>query len=99
HFIKARGGALEFEGLRAIAARKEGHRFARRGSDQLDAHVVEGVDQDDEPLGLVAFAWPKRGDAVDDEGVKALGDLKIIGRAERTAAEGVEVETRHAVDR
>ena len=52
--MKARGGAREFEGLRAVHGRIEGFRLARRGSDQLDAHVVEGVDQNDEPLGS---AW------------------------------------------
>src|SRR5271157_208994 len=97
--MKARGGPREFKGLRADRARIEGFWFARRGSDQLDAHVVKGVDEDDEPLGLVAFAWPKRGDAVEHNCVKALGDLKIVGGAERAPAERVEVETRCAVDR
>jgi hypothetical protein len=76
---KARGGAREFEGLRAIRARIEGLRFARRRRDQLDPHVVEGVDEDDEPFGLVALVRLKHRDAVEDDRVKALGDLKIVG--------------------
>ena len=71
----------------------------RPPSDQLDAHVVEGVDQDDEALRLVALARADHGDAVEDEGVKALGELEIVGRAERATAKRVEIEPRDAIDR
>ena len=60
---------------------------------------VKRVDQDDEPLGLIALGFGKRGDAVDDDCVKALGDLEIVGRAERSPAQRVEIEPRDAVDR
>ena len=39
------------------------------------------------------------GDAVDDDRVEALGELEIVGRAERAAAERLEVEARDPVDR
>ena len=34
-----------------------------------------------------------------DERVKALGELEIVGRAERAAAKRVEIEPRDAIDR
>src|ERR1700683_2841463 len=71
HFMQAGGGAREFERLRAFAG-IERLRFARRRGDQLDAHVVEGVDQDDEALRLIALAGGDHGDAVEHERVKAL---------------------------
>src|SRR6202042_450331 len=62
-------------------------------------HIIESVDEDDEALGLVTLARRDHGDAVEHEGVEALSELEIVGRAERAAAKGVEIETRDAVDR
>src|ERR1700677_633763 len=93
------GGAREFERLRARGAGIERLRFARRRGDQLDAHVVEGVDQDDEALRLILLAGRYDGDVVEDKGVKALRELEIIGGAEWATAEGVKVESCDSIDR
>src|SRR6185437_3079095 len=53
----------------------------------------------DEPPRLVALAFSDHGDAVEDEGVKALGDLETVGWAKRAETKRVEIESRDTVDR
>ena len=97
--MKTGGGACEFERLRAAGARIKGLGFGGRRGDQLDPHIIESVDQDDEALGLIALARGDHWDAVEHEGVKALSELEIVGPAERTTTKRVEIESGDAVDR
>ena len=92
HFEQARRRAGEFESLRAVRAGEQGLRLGGGRRHQLHPHVVERVDQDDEPLGRVALVRSQHGDAVDEHGMEALGDLQVVGRAEGLSAEVVEAE-------
>src|SRR5208282_6527628 len=99
HLEKPRGRAGELERVRAVRAGKQRLRLRRGGCDELDPHVVQRIDENDEALGLVALGRRKNGDAVDEDRMEALGHFEIIGRAERSSAEAVEIEPGDAADR
>ena len=85
HLDEARGGAPELE--RRVAGGVEGCRRCGGAADQLDAMLVEGIDQRDETFDLVAPGRFQRRDVVDDDGVEMGRDGKVIGGAERPAAQ------------
>ncbi len=81
------------------APSEEPFRLCGGRGDELHPHIVERVDQDDEALGRVALVSAEHRNAVDEHGVEALGDLEIIWRAERLAAQVVEGKAGDAAHR
>ena len=96
HFLEAADGALEFEA--AVARRVKARGLGIGGGEQLDAMLVERVDQRHEARGLVAHGAAHHRNADDDHGVEALGDGEIVGGAARLAAQPLEREYRDALE-
>ena len=90
HFFEAAGGAFEGFGAFTVAVELVGGGFG--AGDELDAVVVEGVDERDEAAGFVVIVGGEAGDRVQDEGVEMGGQRQVVAGAERGAAEGREVE-------
>ncbi len=61
---------------------------------ELDAAIVEGVDQEDEALGGARIGAAETGNVVDHQRIVAMREAQIVARAERGVAEGREIEAR-----
>ncbi len=78
HFLEARYGALAFKGVLVFGEKIFGRCLGQRH--KAGACVIEGVDHQDEALGLVALVRLELWHARDEDGAIGLGDGKIIGR-------------------
>ena len=86
HLDQPRHGPVELEGLAAGLGLIELVRLRLGGGEELDAGIVERIDEGDEALGLVAPLEGQSRDILDDHRVEPLGDRQVVGRAERLRA-------------
>ena len=95
HLDQARGGALEFGRLEAVADLVERVGLGRGRGHELHRMIVQRVDQDDETLGGIALFESHDWNAVDDQGVEFVRDAEIIRRRQWLLAEIMEKESCH----
>src|SRR3546814_2492699 len=97
HFIETRNGALELERILRGAVERVGITIG--GSEQLDAILVQRVDQGLESRCLRFPVCIQHRDADENDGVIAMREGQVVGYAARLAAQPFEREDRHALDR
>src|SRR6185437_12965383 len=95
HLREAARRPLEFE--RQTLAAIELCRGCSGGDDQLDAAVVELIDEGYESARLVLTQSVHHGDIGDDDGLIVACDLDVVILTARAAAEGIELEPHGAV--
>src|SRR6516165_6653120 len=64
--------------------------------DETNAVVIEGVDQVDKPARYVAACRSEDRDAIDQNGMKGMGNVQEVVRPQRLLAQLPEREARHA---
>ena len=81
HLKQARSGAIELESLGASARHQElfWHRCGR--CKQPHGLIVQGIYEDNKTLRFIAFVSVKKGNMVDENRIKALGDGQKVRRA------------------
>src|SRR5262249_45177851 len=99
HLDQTRGRALELVRLEAFVGVIERVGLGLGGGDELDRMVVEGIDQDDEALSLVAPLIVHHRDMIEHDGVVLARDLEIVDGGQRLLAQIVKREARHSHDR
>src|SRR5829696_6719743 len=92
HLGEARDGAVELERLVAGLGPVEVLRLGVGRDDELDAALVEHVDERDEALRLVAALGGDHRHALEQDGVVRARQRQVVRGAERAPAEIVEGE-------